>query len=148
MTASAAPVTLQDALARAEAHWGEPRSLKRIELREEDGRLIYKVQGTEHEELIVDARSGAVHARQHYVGAAAGGIEWGKVVKDLHTGKLFGGVGKLMIDLTAAAMIALTLTGVYLWYRPKQLKRSKQQARQPDLARAQARPETAAAVGD
>ena len=40
----------------------------------------------------------------------------------LHSGGLFGTVGKLVVDLIALILIALCVTGVWFWVRPKHMK--------------------------
>ncbi len=50
-------------------------------------------------------------------------IDWGKAIKDLHTGKIGGDAGKLVVDLVAVGLILLTLTGLYLWTIPTLRKR-------------------------
>ncbi len=47
------------------------------------------------------------------------GINLEKFILDLHTGKLFGIPGTLLSDLSAIAMIFLTLSGLYNLYRRK-----------------------------
>jgi hypothetical protein len=58
--------------------------------------------------------------------AAAGPqkVELQKIVTDLHTGDFFGRWFFLVVDLTAAGMILLTLTGVYLWWWSRQRRRA------------------------
>lgn len=41
-----------------------------------------------------------------------------KLVMDLHTGDFFGPWFTLVTDLTGLALVALSLSGIYLWYRP------------------------------
>lgn len=50
-------------------------------------------------------------------------MDWGKAIKDLHTGKIGGDAGKLVVDLVAVGLILLTLTGLYLWTIPALRKR-------------------------
>jgi uncharacterized iron-regulated membrane protein len=56
------------------------------------------------------------------------GMDWGKAIKDLHTGKIAGDAGKLLIDLVALILIALTVSGLYLWAVP--VLRKRRSARQ------------------
>lgn len=51
------------------------------------------------------------------------GMDWGKAIKDLHTGKIGGDAGKLLVDLVAVILIGLTLSGLYLWAVPALRKR-------------------------
>jgi hypothetical protein len=50
------------------------------------------------------------------------GTDWGKIIKDLHTGKLGGLPGKLFVDTVAVILIVLSATGTYLWVVPKYRK--------------------------
>jgi hypothetical protein len=50
-------------------------------------------------------------------------IDLQKIVTDLHTGDFFGKWFFLLVDLTAAGLILLTLTGVYLWWWPRRRRR-------------------------
>ncbi len=71
-----------------------------------------------------DAAAGPQTAATAVAAAATGkGMDWGKAIKDLHTGKIGGDAGKLLIDLVAVVLIALTLTGLYLWAVPELRKR-------------------------
>ncbi|MDQ8186613.1 PepSY-associated TM helix domain-containing protein [Pelagicoccus sp. SDUM812002] len=54
------------------------------------------------------------------------GITWGRVILDIHTGRFFGGVGKWIADLSAIALILLTLTGVY--YTMRYLKKARERS--------------------
>lgn len=54
---------------------------------------------------------------------AAGKTDWGKIIKDVHTGKIGGLVGKLTADGTALVLTSLCATGVYLWVVPLLRKR-------------------------
>ncbi len=45
------------------------------------------------------------------------GLPWERVLLDLHSGRLFGTFGPLVMDAAAAALILLGLTGVYNWWR-------------------------------
>lgn len=48
------------------------------------------------------------------------GVNIEKLILDLHTGHLFGLPGMVLFDLTALAMIFLTVTGLYnLWQRKR-----------------------------
>lgn len=58
-------------------------------------------------------------------------LYWGKIVDDLHTGKFFGGWLNLLYYFAAFSMVGLTLTGVYLWYKPWAQKRKRSTSRAP-----------------
>jgi hypothetical protein len=64
---------------------------------------------------------------------------WAKIVTDLHSGKILGTPGKLAIDATAVAMLALTSTGVYLWWLPKLRKRQNARRRTNETRQAEAK---------
>lgn len=50
-------------------------------------------------------------------------MDWGKAIKDLHTGKIGGDAGKLLVDFVAVILIVLTVSGLYLWIVPTLRKR-------------------------
>jgi uncharacterized iron-regulated membrane protein len=58
------------------------------------------------------------------------GIDWNKVIKDLHTGKIGGDAGKLLIDFVAVILIILTISGLYLWIIPTLRKRRSARQRE------------------
>lgn len=43
-------------------------------------------------------------------------LHWQRVVQDVHSGRILGLFGVLLVDLSALAMLALALTGLYLWW--------------------------------
>jgi hypothetical protein len=64
-------------------------------------------------------------------------MDWGKAIKDLHTGKIGGDAGKLFVDLVAVGLIFLTVTGLYLWIIPALRKhRSAKQRAAAEAAKA------------
>ncbi|EDY80866.1 PepSY-associated TM helix family [Verrucomicrobiia bacterium DG1235] len=52
------------------------------------------------------------------------GITWGRVLLDIHTGRFFGSAGKWIADLSALALILLTVTGVF--YTTRYLKKARE----------------------
>jgi len=54
-----------------------------------------------------------------------GKINWPKLIKDIHTGKILGISGQLLADLTAVSLIFFSLSGIYLWVVPILRKRRK-----------------------
>lgn len=52
------------------------------------------------------------------------GITWGRVLLDIHTGRFFGSAGKWLVDITALALVLLTITGVY--YTLRYLKKARE----------------------
>lgn len=136
---STIPVSFDQALALVREEQGE-QTLERIELKNEKGRLIYKVK-CDSGEFVVDAttyHSPMVMTHEDFEQQTeqTTGIDWGKVIKDLHTGKLGGLPGRLWVDFIAAALVALSGTGVYLWLIPVLRKRrSARQRAAADAAR-------------
>jgi uncharacterized iron-regulated membrane protein len=130
-------VSFDQALQKACQHWGEA-AIEHIQLKDEGGKLVYKLKAGEGRDLDVDAVSGEVTvkdqlAMKRYNAAGAqtsAGVNWKKTLNDLHTGKLFGSPGKLLIDMTSLTLLLLTVSGVYLWLKPNLLKREKQRAAQ------------------
>ena len=125
------PISFAQALARARALWGDVR-IQHVHLNHERGALIYKIKAQgEDREVIINAVTGALtekngynqNTQAHTEADTKRGINWGKVMKDLHTGKLGGETGKLLIDFTSLIIIGLTVTGIYLWLVPKWRKR-------------------------
>lgn len=45
------------------------------------------------------------------------GLPLERIILDLHSGRLFGALGVLWMDLVAVMMIALALTGLWIWWR-------------------------------
>jgi hypothetical protein len=126
--AASLAVDFDRALAIVRDHCGDV-SLDKIELKDENGRLVYKVGFGVGREWRVDAYTGDVATKYGHSlsGSGPGRIQWEKIVNDLHTGKIVGITGKLLIDITSVALIGLSLTGVYLWGYPLLRKRRKPQ---------------------
>ena len=45
------------------------------------------------------------------------GIPWSRVVLDLHSGNLFGGPGRFLVDLTGIGVVLMTLFGIKLLFK-------------------------------
>lgn len=133
------PVSFDAALARSREHLGDA-AIEKIELKDEKGTLVYKIKAGEEREVTVNAQTGTSTLKEKYRktemaggkgvdgGASAKkGYDWGKIIKDLHTGKLGGEAGKLFVDATAIVISLLTLSGLYLWAVPKLRKRKAAQ---------------------
>lgn len=116
------PVSFQQVMGRAAEQWGDVE-VETLHLKSEDGAVVYKVKARDGREIVVDASTGA------FVEKTVPN-KLGRIIKDLHTGKIAGGVGKLFVDFTSLTIIGLTATGVYLWVAPKWRKR-KAGRRQP-----------------
>jgi hypothetical protein len=131
---SSLPIGFAQALKIGRDHYGEV-PLEKIELKDERGQLIYKVCRGEGQEIRIDAHTGEVTSKYGYrldagAGEKSNGLNWAKIVDDLHTGKLFGTPGKLLVDVTSGVIIALTLSGMYLWGVPWLRKRRSARERQ------------------
>jgi hypothetical protein len=119
------PVKLESALEIARAEWGEV-PLERIELKDERGGLFYKLKKRRGAEMWVNATTGAHFLKSEYErvgkagadGAPMRRTDWGKILIDLHTGRIGGEVGKAIMSVAALILLFLTASGVYLWARP------------------------------
>jgi uncharacterized iron-regulated membrane protein len=49
-------------------------------------------------------------------------IDLQKLITDIHTGEFFGQFFYIFMDLTAVGMVAMSITGLYIWYRPRKKK--------------------------
>jgi uncharacterized iron-regulated membrane protein len=133
---AALPVSLERALEIVRAEWGEV-PLERIELKAERGAALYKFKQKAGSELCVNAATGAYFTKGEYerVGkAGADGVpvratDWGKILIDLHTGKIGGEVGKAIMSLAALLLLLLTLSGVYMWLKPLLIRRQNASAK-------------------
>ena len=47
------------------------------------------------------------------------GLPWERVLLDLHSGRLFGALGPLIMDLAAVALLLLAASGLYNWLRSR-----------------------------
>lgn len=153
------PVGLAEALALAEATLGDA-PLERIEIKPEHGQWLYKIRAGRRE-VIVDAATGQTWAKEGKPpGKASGeegrgasrdtpaepnatakpaeGIDWRKLIKDLHTGKIGGLAGILTVDVVAACLALASLTGLYVWGVARLRKRRSARERAA-LAQAAAR---------
>jgi hypothetical protein len=148
------PVSFSSALALCREHAGD-QPVERIELKNEHGRLVYKIKAASGE-LVIDAESGqasqnakptgkgqkhggkegpVVQTAAQYEKEQKGGMDWGKWLKDLHTGKIGGLAGKLLVDLTAVILVVLCFSGVYLYVVPALRKRRSAQMRGTSFAK-------------
>jgi hypothetical protein len=133
---AALPVSFPRALELARGHFGDV-PLEKIELKDEHGQLMYKVSRGEGEEIRIDAGTGEMTTKYGMSLTETGKttLNWGKIIDDLHTGKILGLFGKLTVDFTSGVIIALTLTGIYLWGMPMILKRRNALRRQATATR-------------
>jgi hypothetical protein len=126
--ASAVPISPAQALEVARGEWGDV-PLQFVQLRQEGDRLVYKVRRRgRSDEVTVDASSGRLLAVRGTLqetrftddgSARDTRIPWSRVFYDLHTGRLLGEGGKLIIDAGALALLLLGTSGVYLFVVPR-----------------------------
>lgn len=53
------------------------------------------------------------------------GLSWERLLRDLHSGSLFGTTGRLVIDAFALMFVVLAITGIWIWWRRKNEYSSK-----------------------
>jgi uncharacterized iron-regulated membrane protein len=103
--------------------------IEKVELKEEMGRLVYKVVRGAGRELLLDAQTGAMQTvdglRVQLKGKDGSQLDWKKMTGELHNGKIIGLTGRLLVDIAAAVLVVLADTGLYLWALPRWQK-SKQ----------------------
>ncbi|HWQ91717.1 MAG TPA: PepSY-associated TM helix domain-containing protein [Clostridia bacterium] len=134
---SSLPVTFEQALQTARDQWGDV-PLERIELKSEHGQTHYKIKGTLGDELWMNAATGTHFTKSQYEKIAKGGtatlparqIDWGKILIDLHTGKIGGPFGKALMSAAAVVLVFLSLSGVYMWLKPLMIRRKNKQAKE------------------
>lgn len=51
------------------------------------------------------------------------GLDWQRLLQDLHSGRLFGLGGRLFMDLVALGLILLALSGVWVWWQGRGRRR-------------------------
>ncbi len=128
-------VGFEQALAIAHDKWGDV-ALERVELRSERGAVTYRFRQRGGAELWVDAADGSSFVKGEYerVGkAGADGVavrttDWGKILIDLHTGKIGGATGKAIVSIVAGILLLLTFSGFYLWLKPLLIRRKNHAA--------------------
>ena len=131
-------VNLDGALAAARAEWGDV-NLERVELREEQGELTFKVRQRSGEEIWVNAASGKRFVKGEYEKITKAGsdgkpgrqFDWCKLLLNLHTGRIGGEAGKIVMSLAALMLLFLTVSGVYMWLKPLLLRRQNAGVRTP-----------------
>lgn len=133
---AAATVSVEQALALARESLGDV-ALERIELKDERGTLLYKIKSRAGQELQINARTGSHYVKGEYEKVkmdATGTVlarttDWGKIMLDLHTGKIGGEVGKALMTLAAVMLLLLTVSGVYMWLKPVLIRRQNAKAK-------------------
>jgi uncharacterized iron-regulated membrane protein len=121
-------VNFDGALKIARSEFGDA-ALERIEIKDERGELIYKIKAKKGSELWINAQTGLTsHKAERERLVKTGGkytaqTDWGKILIDLHTGKIGGEIGKAVMSAAAFTLIFLTVSGVYLWAKPLLIRR-------------------------
>jgi uncharacterized iron-regulated membrane protein len=118
------------ALAIARAEWGDV-PLERVELRSERGSVSYRFRKSGGAELWVDAADGARFAKGEYErigksgpdGVPVRSMDWGRILMDVHTGKLGGAAGKAVMTCGALLLILLALSGFCMWIKAILIRR-------------------------
>lgn len=59
----------------------------------------------------------------------ARGVPLHRIIADLHSGRIFGSYGPLVMDAAAIALLLLSLTGLYQWLRGKNRRKEKSRTR-------------------
>lgn len=133
---NAAAIPVAEALALARNEWGDA-PLERIELKDEHGELLYKVKRKGGPELWINAVTGSFFVKAEYekvMKTRAGDppvrqFDWGKLMLDLHTGKIGGEAGKAIMSFVALVLLFLSASGVYMWAKPILIRRRNAQTR-------------------
>jgi hypothetical protein len=132
---TAPAVSWERALALAQERWGDVE-LEKIELKFEQQQLAYRIKQRQGSELIIDASTAEVVEKGRYEklgprgpdGQPARSFDWGKFALDLHTGKIFGSAGRVLMSACALVLVTLSLTGLWLWAAPQWRRRSGRRA--------------------
>lgn len=133
---AALSVSLDRALEIARAEWGDV-TLERIELKSERGETLCKLKQKGGAELWVNAATGEHFEKGEYErigkadasGAVTRSTDWGKILIDLHTGKIGGEIGKAVMSVVALILLLLTFSGFYLWLKPLLVRRKEVRAK-------------------
>jgi uncharacterized iron-regulated membrane protein len=141
------PVSMERAIEIARVELGDV-PLEKIELKAERGELIYKLKEKDGDELWVSALTGSHFVKGEYERIGKSNADdspmrqrdWGKILIDLHTGKIGGEVGKAVMSFAALLLLLLTLSGVYMWMKPIFIRRKNAQAQSSVPLRPRAAP--------
>lgn len=118
-------VDFAGALALARTEWGDV-PLDRIEIRASGETVTFRFRNEDSAEFWVDAADGRHLVKGEYErvgkpgkdGVVTRTTDWGKILIDLHTGRIGGGLGKAVISMVAALLLFLSLSGFYVWLKP------------------------------
>lgn len=133
---NAAAFGAEQAINLARTTWGNAE-LERIELKAEQGELVWKVKARAGSELIINATTGNYVMKGEYErlgkpgadGKPVRSFDWGKLALNLHTGKIGGEIGKAVMTVAAAVLLFLTVSGIYLYAKPVLIRRVNARAR-------------------
>lgn len=136
----AAAFSAEQAVSLARTTWGQAE-LERIELKAEQGELVWKVKARSGSELIINATTGTHLVKGEYERLGKPGVDgkpvrsfdWGKFALNLHTGKIGGEIGKAVMTVAAAVLLFLTVSGIYLYAKPVLIRRGNAKARAAQL---------------
>ncbi|MBM3883719.1 MAG: PepSY domain-containing protein [Verrucomicrobia bacterium] len=130
----ALPISFTQALATSSQQVGTG-PIERIELKREGDTWLYKIKRKGASELWLNAVTGAHFTKGDYRKAAldktaepfAGAFDWGKLLLDLHTGKIGGPLGQALMTAVAVLLLALSASGLYMYLKPLLLRRARSQ---------------------
>jgi hypothetical protein len=100
----------------------EPQTIDVREFRHGDeGFFIIAKEG------VFTAREGGTPSREPLpaAGESRGTVDLQKLITDIHSGEFFGKYFFAVIDASAAGMVVLTLTGIYVWYIPRRMRQRR-----------------------
>ena len=126
------------ALALVRAEWGNAL-LERVELRAERGSVSYRFRKNGGAEFWVNAADGSHLVKGEYErigkpgadGVPSRSTDWGKLLIDLHTGRLGGSVGKAAMSCAAGLLLLLSISGIYMWLKPLLIRRQSRRGQAP-----------------
>lgn len=124
---------LNAAIAASQETWGPEAGYERIELRNEPGYgLVVKVKVPEDSGMVPEEIMWSVSEERIVMrkGDPQAGIDWAKIVHDLHTGKFFSrSYGYFWSDSGAIGILLLGGTGLVLYVLPFLKKRANRKKR-------------------
>jgi len=130
------PTLPEVVLERAQEMWGRV-PLERMELRVERGRGRWTRSGPGWVKRDPDSAPRGTGGQGQHVrpappdatGQRARSVDWGKILLDLHTGKIAGAWGKAIMTLAGGGLLFLTISGLYVWCKPLLIRRGHARAR-------------------
>jgi uncharacterized iron-regulated membrane protein len=145
------PVGFARALAIAQSELG-PAPIERFELKHDREDWLYKIKRKGGAELWISATTGAHFLKGEYekvqrvaAGTPVSTFDWGKLLLDLHTGKIGGAWGQALMTGVAVLLFGLTLSGAYMYVKPILIRRARVQADAKTLPQIAPRPQRSSA---